>query len=404
MSNDQRRLAAALFAVAWGTNISTPLILRYQDRQDLSDSAAVAIFSVYVGGILLALLFAGRLSDRFGRRPIVLPFTLLSGVGSLLMIAGRDEFAYLLAGRFLLGLVSGATISVGTAWMNELVTPSESDQANDATTASADRLRLAGVVTLLLYLGFGFGPITSALSDRWLPHPLVSPYFVHAAACAISAAVVWPAPETKSCDPDVALRPSIGVPAGARREFLSRLAPSSVWVFGFPSVSFALFPVILRDAIGGSDVLVAGVSGSVTAVAALAARPIVRRSATANQALLIGMVIGVGGYVVGVVAFTTGAWWLVPGAAVALGAASGVLLNAGLAITEGLADDEQRGTLSATYYLLAYSGMAMPLLLTGVSSLTTTTTALVSVTIVATVVAILVALQLGAAQRITSSG
>jgi len=404
VSSDQRRLAAALFVVAWGTNISTPLILRYQDRQDLSDSAAVAIFSFYVGGILLALLFAGRLADRFGRRPIVLPFTLLSGVGSLLMIAGRDELTVLLLGRFLLGLVSGATISVGTAWMNELVVVSDSDRADDPASAAAARLRLAGFVTLLLYLGFGFGPITAALWDRWLPDPLVWPYVVHAVACASAALLVWVVPETKRRDPSVSLRPGIGVPPAARRAFFSRLAPASVWVFGFPSVSFALFPVILRDAIGGSDVLVAGVTGSLTALAALAARPIVSRAADANRALGIGMVIGVGGYVIGVIAFTTGAWWLAPVSAVALGAASGVLMNAGLAITEGLADDEQRGTLSATYYLLAYSGMTMPLILTGVSALTTTTTALVGVTVVAASIAVLMTVQFNAARRVTSSG
>ena len=225
-----------------------------------------------------------------------------------------------------------------------------------------------------------------------------------AAACATAALLVWPTPETKRRDPNVSLTPSIGVPPAARRAFFARLAPASVWVFGFPSVSFALFPVILRDAIGGYDVLVAGVIGSVTALAALAARPIVSRAADANRALVVGMAIGVAGYVIGVVAFTSGAWWLAPVAAVALGAASGVLMNAGLAITEGLADDEQRGTLSATYYLLAYSGMTMPLILTGISALTTTTTALIGVTVVAAGVAVLVSVQLGAARRVTSSG
>ena len=45
MTGTQRRLALGLFVVAWGTNVSTPLILLYQDRLDLSDSAAVAVAS-----------------------------------------------------------------------------------------------------------------------------------------------------------------------------------------------------------------------------------------------------------------------------------------------------------------------------------------------------------------------
>ncbi len=376
MSSGQRRLAAALFAVAWGTNISTPLILRYQDRLGLTDSGAVAIFSVYVGGILLALLGAGRMSDRWGRRPIVIPFTLLSGVGSLIMVVGRDELWLLFAGRFLLGLVSGATLSVGTAWLNEVT-------AREAPSDSDARLRLAGLVTLLLYLGFGFGPITSSLWDRWLPDALVWPYVIHAVACTLAALGLVGLAETKSADPSVSLRPHIGVPADARRTFFGTLTPSAIWVFGFPSVSFALFPVILRDVIGGSDVLVAGVTGSVTALAVLAARPVIVRSGTAWRALGVGGTIGVVGYVIGTTAFLTDAWWIVPAAAVLLGAASGVLMSAGLAITEEIADDDNRGTLSSTFYLVAYSGMLMPLVLTGVGALTSTGAALVGVTIVA---------------------
>ncbi len=362
--------------VAWGTNVSTPLILRYQDRLGLSDSGAVAIFSVYVGGILLALLVAGRMSDRWGRRPIVIPFTLLSGVGSLLMIVGRDELWWLFAGRFLLGLVSGATISVGTAWLNELAARRGDEHLDE-------RLRLAGVVTLLLYLGFGFGPVFSALWDRWLPAPLVWPFVIHAAACAVAAVGLLPVAETKAQDATVSLRPRVGVPAAARREFFGTLAPAAIWVFGFPSVSFALFPVVLRDVIGGSDVLVAGVTGSLTATAVLLARPIVVRAGTARRSLVAGCTLGVAGYVVGTAAYVTDAWWIVPLAAVMLGAASGVLMSSGLAITEDLADDDNRGTLSATFYLVAYSGMLMPLVLTGVGALTSTTTALVGVTLTA---------------------
>ncbi|MEL6893000.1 MAG: MFS transporter [Actinomycetota bacterium] len=397
MSGDQRRLAAALFVVAWGTNVSTPLILRYQDRLALSNSGAVAIFSVYVAGILLALLFAGRLSDRYGRRPIVVPFTLLSGVGSLVMVVGRDELFVLFAGRFLLGLVSGATLSVGTAWLNELVIPPadfgegvrddeqgrEHGGAHGEPGAAVERLRLAGIVTVLLYIGFGFGPVTSALWDRWLPEPLIWPYVVHAVACVVVAAAVATLPETTPAEPTVSLRPALGVPRPSRREFRRLVVPAAVWVFGFPSVSFALFPVVLREAIGGADVLVAGAIGSLTAVAVLLSRPIVQRSGDARRALVAGGAIGVVGYTVGTVAFVTGAWWLAPAGAVLLGAASGVLMSAGLAIADELAHVDRRGTLSATFYLVAYSGMTMPLVLTGVGGVASTTTALVGVTVAA---------------------
>ena len=398
MTGEQKRLAAGLFAVAWGTNVSTPLILRYQDRLDLSNSGAVAIFTVYVLGILLALLFAGRLSDRLGRRPLVLPCTALSALGSLIMLAGRDSLALLFTGRFVLGAVSGATLSVGTAWINELRTSgatvaavASSDPAVDARATTAARLRLATITTVILYVGFGLGPITSALYERVGPSPLVVPYVVHALACVAAAVAMFRVPETKRADPTVSLRPRLGIPPASRPEFVRVLAPASLWVFGFPSVSFALFPVILRDAVGeGNDVLVAGANGTLTAVVVLLARPIIRVIDDARRAIPVALAMGATGYVLGTTAFATGWWWLAPFAAIALGSASGVLMSSGLAITEEIADESNRGSLSSTFYLAAYSGMSMPLVITGLSNLSSTTVALAVVTCLSIAAAVFV--------------
>ena len=396
VSGDQRRLAAALFVVAWGTNVSTPLILRYQDRLGLTNTGAVGIFVIYVAGILLALLFAGRLSDRFGRRAVAVPSTALSACGSLILVFGRDSLATLFVGRFLLGAVSGAMLSVGTAWLSEvahqrivLLRNAEASATEQGVAATA-RLKLAGITTIVMYLGFGFGPITSALWDRFLPSPLIGPYVLHAAACAAVIVAMWTIAETKARDSTVSLRPQVGVPAPVRREFFGTLAPAAVWAFGFPSVSFALFPVILRDSIGGADVLLAGANGTLTAVVVLLSRPILDRVGDARRALPVAIWMGVAGYLIGIISFTTGAWWLVPFAAILMGSASGVIMSGGLAITEELSDETNRGAMSATFYLTAYAGMTMPIVITLIGGLTSTTIGLGVVTAVATVAGVIV--------------
>ena len=64
MSRAGWTVALALFAVAYGTNVATPFLGTYRDRLDLGDSATQLIFVVYVGGILMSLFVAGRISDR----------------------------------------------------------------------------------------------------------------------------------------------------------------------------------------------------------------------------------------------------------------------------------------------------------------------------------------------------
>ena len=377
MNPRQRILAAGLFVVAWGTNVSTPLILRYQDRLTLSDTGAVGIFTVYVGGILLSLLFAGRLSDRLGRKPLVVPFVVSSAAASLVLIAGRNSLAWLFAGRFVLGLASGAVLSVGTAWLTEL----------SSDPGGTNHGALAAKLTTLIYLGFGFGPLTSALYDRIGPYPLVIPYLAHVVASLVVLLGLTTLAETKVANREVSLRPQLGVPSRHRRDFLTVLAPSAVWVFGFPSVGFALFPLILRDAVGGSnDVLVAGFTGTLTALAVLLSGRLTRRAGTARRALRYAMGVGIMGYVLGSLAFVTDLWQLIPLAAICLGSASGSLLNAGLYLTEQMADETNRGAINATYYLCAYAGMAMPVFITLIARASSLRISLAVVTFAAVVV------------------
>jgi MFS family permease len=48
----RRRLLLALFAVAYGTNVSTPLLLLYQDLLDLSAWTVTALFAAYPIGLI----------------------------------------------------------------------------------------------------------------------------------------------------------------------------------------------------------------------------------------------------------------------------------------------------------------------------------------------------------------
>ncbi len=364
-------MALGLFAVAYGTNVSTPFLVLYRERLGLNDSETVGIFVAYVAGILATLVVIGPISDRIGRRPVVLPFIGLAAVASLLLLLGRDSFGLLLVGRCLLGVVSGGVLGVGSAWLQELMGRGAEQQAAVLTTA-------------VTYLGFGAGPLVSAVLASAAPAPLVTPFVVHIVLVVVVLPWVLRVPDVSrdATNPPRPFRVEFGVPAAARTTFVGLVVPTAIWVFAFASVSFAVFPVLLSDAIGGSDVLVAGAVGTITAGSGLFARPLVNRIGP-EPVLPLSVALGVVGNVLGLVAIRTDYWPLILPAALLLGTASGALTAGGLTVLGSLADDDRRGAATSTFYLLAYPGMAMPLVVTTVAAATSVTTALVAESVVA---------------------
>ncbi len=378
MSRNAFAVALGLFVVGYGTNVSTPFLVLYRDRLGLGANETQLIFVVYVVGILSTLMIAGQLSDRFGRKPLLIASLALSAVGSALLILGRDNFGLLIVGRIVLGIVSGAGLGVGAAWLQELMGASKQQKA-------------ALVATMVTYGGFGAAPPLSVVYEWLGPAPLVVPFVFHIALTLAVIPVVLAVDETVDVSAIAARgpwRPSVrlGIPAEARRGFLWYVAPLAVLVFAFPSMAFALFPVLLSDTVNASAVVLTGLSGMCTAWGGLLSRPIMARLST-RVAMGWGAAIGTSGYVLGTIAFTTGAWPLVWPAAVILGAASGVLSIAGLTMVGELTEDDSRGALSSTFYLLAYLGMTMPLVVSSLGGVFGTTPVLVTITVLAATLA-----------------
>lgn len=371
-------LAFAIFVVGFGTNVSTPFLAEYRDRLDLGPSATMSIFVTYVFGILTALLVIGPLSDRWGRRPIVIPFTLLSAIASLIIIPGRNSFLLLLLGRVLLGVVSGAVLAIGAAWMQEIVGPGE-------------EMRAAVWASVTGFIGFGAGPVISALFDWFEWSPLILPFFVHVALILCSLVMLVTVPEThQRPDPPPPFRIRIGVPAESRSDFFRIVVPPAMWVFAFPSTSFALFPVLIGESIPDRQVLIAAVSGVITAWSAVMSRPTLLRLG-ARRTLPLALAMGTVGYIFGTVGFASGWWGLLVPAAFCLGAASGMITGACLTLIGEMSSDAERGSLSSAFYFVAYTGMAMPLIVTSLTAIVgSTSTALLIITAAASVVTVLV--------------
>ncbi|MCP6456967.1 MFS transporter, partial [Klebsiella pneumoniae] len=84
-----------------------PLIVMYQSTAGVSPAASQAMFVLYAVGLVPGLFVGGPLSDRRGRRAVVLGALLLSAVSSLLLMLGGEHDAWLYLGRVLAGVAGG---------------------------------------------------------------------------------------------------------------------------------------------------------------------------------------------------------------------------------------------------------------------------------------------------------
>lgn len=367
-----RGLWFAMFAVAFGTNIPVALLLSYRERLDLSPTMLTVVFAVYAVGLVPALLLAGPASDRRGRRALVVPFTGLAALASIVLLGASVSLPALLVGRFLQGAVSGVVFSVGSAWLAELI----------GESAKAAR-RAAGAMSL----GFSLGPLSAGILAQYLPAPTVLPYGFHLALMTGALIAVTQVTETVLRRPWRGRLLNLGVPKAARPAFLTFVAPLAPWVFAFPAVSVTVLPLGLQRAMPGFELVVTGVVAGITFCVGVLVQPLVARIGAVRSAPLAALA-GAGGLGLGLAAVVSGLPALLLPAAVLLGTGYGLALAAGLTATQWLADSGQRGALASTFYALAYLGFAVPVVITTVSRDTDFATALALLTGLAVVTSV----------------
>jgi hypothetical protein len=356
-----KRAVFALFTVAAGTNVPTPLLLVYQERLDLSAEVLTALFGCYAAGLVPALLVAGQLSDRLGRRRVAIPGIVLSGLASLAFAFAGDSLTLLFTARFLQGVVSGVVFSVGSAWVGEL---------SLSAGEGAGGRRAAFAMTA----GFSLGPLTSGLLGEFGPAPTVLPYLVHAVLVGVGLALALGLPETVDLharargraggDPAVPL-----IRAGDGWLVATVLAPVAVCVYAFPSSVINAVPLLVELPYGG--VAVTGVLAGVTLGAGTLVAGLQRR--LGRWTAVVATVLGAAGYAAAA-AFASTGWlpWLVV-AAPLLGSGGGLCLAAGLTLTARLAAPSRLGALTALFLAIAYIGFAVPFVMAVVARATSAT-------------------------------
>jgi len=76
-------VAATLAVLVGGSNIPTPLFPLYQREYHFGSATLTLLFSTYVFALIPSLLTLGRLSDRAGRRPVIVSGLALTALSSM---------------------------------------------------------------------------------------------------------------------------------------------------------------------------------------------------------------------------------------------------------------------------------------------------------------------------------
>ena len=272
-----------IFVNLVGFGIIIPLLPFYAQTFGASPLTIGLLFAIFSLCQLAAAPALGDLSDRFGRRP-VLVFSLAGTVVSFVMLALAHSVAMLFAARIVDGL-SGGNISTARAYVADV-------------TAPKDRARAYGLIGAAFGLGFIFGP---ALSGILAKVSYTAPIWAAAGITLVATVMAWSwLPETVHRTRAGTGNPFRYLPALLRRPLVRRVLVIDFvyWCsFAIFQTTFALFTArrFGFDAPKTGYVFAAfGVLGAVIQGGLI--RPIVRRLGD-KPTFMLGLVCGACGLV-----------------------------------------------------------------------------------------------------------
>jgi multidrug resistance protein len=307
-----------------GFGIVFPILPLYAKRFHVSSATATGLVAVFAAASFLFSPIWGRVSDRVGRKPILLLSLVGTAVGSLVTgLAGGIALLY--AGRIIDG-ISGASVSVAQASVSD-VAPAE------------QRSRLFGLLGAAFGVGFVAGPALGALAA--LAGPRV-PFFLAACLAGVNALIAARRlPETHRPGAGAATPRPVRALSGARGVGpLIAVAGCALLAFSAFEATFALFGQrTLGFGIGSSAAVFATIGLMIVIVQGGLVQPVVARLGELGT-LRAGLAVDAAGLLV--LAMARG-WLTVVPALLALTIGQGLVATTMSSALAGRADPGRRG-------------------------------------------------------------
>jgi MFS family permease len=340
-------LASVTLSFLAGSSVPSPLYPLYQSLWGLSPVMITVVFGVYALAVLTGLLFAGRLSDHIGRRPVLIAATLGQAM-TMLLFATAASAAGLVLARIIQGLITGAALSAVGAAMIDL---------NKSRGTAANAVAPA--------FGSAAGGIVAGFFVQFLPAPT---HLIYAALAAVFLAQtvglkfmkepIAPIPGAWN-----SLRPQLALPSAAREPLLLAL-PVLIAVWALGGLYNSLGPMLVRGMLRSNAPLLGGVAIFVLAASGGIAVLLLQRL-EARKMMALGAASLLAGVGLAVLALTRNEVMLFfLGTAVAgVGFGTG-FQGAVRSVVSVAAPHERAGTLSIVF-IVSYIALGLPAIIAG---------------------------------------
>lgn len=245
------------------SNAATPLYVLWQRDIGFSKGTLTVVFAFYILGLIGSLLVSGVVSDRLGRKPVLLPALVLA-LAACLIFATATTVAALIVARLFTGIAVGAVVSAGMAAVTDVAGP--------------ERKRIAALLaSCAMVFGAGLGPLLAGVLSETLPAPTVTVFVVEAVLLLTAVLAVLRMPLRRPAAPAKGAWVRVpGVPRGNGHQLALGIA---VFAPGITATSFVLSlgPSLLSGLLGTTSRIVAGAMAFVMFLAATGVQFAVQR-------------------------------------------------------------------------------------------------------------------------------
>lgn len=345
-------IAFGLFITVFGTTMPSPLYALYRIQWQLSTTWITLIFVAYAVVVIPTILASGQLSDRLGRKNLLILGVFFSFLGSISFSLASNPFQ-LLGSRILQGLSIGMLNGVALAALTEL-------------DSQRSRTKAALVAAIAVTSGNALGPLFSGVLGQFAPYPTHLSFLLHAIftlPCILGLLFVQESRKL-SLDP---IRLHLPTVPGSIRSIFLKTSVTSFLAWAVISMVLSILPTYLNQWISTTTLWISG--ALITTVFTLST---VSQFLLRKRSMPLIVILGYSLLSLGLIGLTGAiiahSFPLLLISVCLIGIGHGPTYSGTLARLNEEIGEQGRGDIVSAYYIYTYLGVSMPVFGLGIAA------------------------------------